>query len=239
VIKGLAKLHTPMPAMPLKVQPLFAIGAAVNIDAMFGWMRETAGTLRAHPFRCDALDKLNHSIDELATTLNQPLPPDLQGLRGFELVIEDATMMPPAGNGHLLVVGDHIADFIRHTLAKVPATAALNLQPNGVALELPLDKLGFPASLKSAHFALRETRAALAVGDSSATRASESVGAPDSRAPLLTVSYDLPRLRDRFGMFLKDDDLQSITAIASTSMSLDVGDDGIYVEMVGTWTHGR
>jgi hypothetical protein len=30
-----------------------------------------------------------------------------------------------------------------------------------------------------------------------------------------------------------------ITSIASTSMSLDVGDDGIYVEMVGTWTHGR
>jgi hypothetical protein len=238
IVKSLAKLHTPMPAMPQGAQPLFAMGAAVNVDAMLDWMRDVTGKLRAHPFRCESADKLNQSIAELATTLSQPVPPMVQGLRGFELVIDDATVMPPAGTGSLLVVGDHIADLIRQTLVKIPQLAALNLQPNGLALALPLDKLGVPSTFKSAHFALRETRAALAVGDSSATRVSERVSAPDARAPLLTLSYDLPKMKERFGMFLGKS-FAGITSIASTSMSLDVGDDGIYVEMVGTWTHGR
>jgi hypothetical protein len=242
LIKSLAKLHTPMPAMQIKVQPMLAIGAAVNVDAMIAWMRDVTSQLRSHPFRCDALASVNHQVDELASKLDQPMPPMLQGLRGFELVIDDATMMPPAGTGHLLVAGDHIADLVRQMVVKIPQLAALQLQPNGVALEVPLAKLGVPASLKSAHFALRETRAALAIGESSATRASERVAAPDAHAPLFVMSYDLPKLRERFGMFLdlkKDDDGLDGFNVSTTSFALDVGDDGIDLDVVGTWMHGR
>jgi hypothetical protein len=239
VIKSLEKLHTPMPAMPIRAQPMLAIGAAVNLDAMFGWMRDTAGTLRAHPFRCDAFDKLNHSIDELASTLDKPVPPMVQGLRGFELVIDDATVMPPAGTGHLLVAGDHIVDLVHQLLAKVPQLATLHLESNGVAAAVPLEQLGIPSSIKSAHMALRATKAALAVGDGSSTRASERVAAPDAHAPLITFSFDLAKVKERFGMFLKEEDLQNLENLGSTVLSLDVGDDGIYIEMVGTWTHGR
>jgi hypothetical protein len=238
VIKGLQKLHTPMPAMQLKTQPLFAFGAAVNVDEMFAWLRDVLGQMRAHPFRCDAFASANHAIDDAAAKLDMPLPPQLQGLRGFELVVDDATVMPPAGTGYLLVAGNHMADLIRQMLAQVPQLASLQLQPNGVALELPLDKLGLPSTIKSAHFALRETRAALAIGDSSATRASERVAAPEAHAPLMTVAYDLPKLRERFGMFLKESDFQNLSNVGSTSLALDVGDDGIYVDMVGTWAHG-
>jgi hypothetical protein len=227
-----------MPAMQLKTQPMFAFGAAVNVDEMFAWMRDVVGQLRAHPFRCDAFASANHAIDDAAAKLDTPLPPQLQGLRGFELVVDDATVMPPAGTGYLLVAGNHMADLIRHLLAQVPQLASLQLQPNGVALELPLDKLGLPSTIKSAYFALRETRAALAIGDSSAARASERVAAPESHAPLMTVSYDLPKLRERFGMFLKESDFQNLSNVGSTSMALDVGDDGIYIDMVGTWAHG-
>ena len=151
-------------------------------------------------------------------------------------------MMPPAGTGHLLVAGDHIADVVRQMLAKIPQLASLQLQPNGVALELPLAKLGVPASLKSAFVALRQTRAAVAIGESSATRASERVAAPDAHAPLFVVSYDLPKLRDRFGMFLsmkKDEDGLDGFNVGTTSFALDVGDDGIDLDVMATWAHGR
>lgn len=239
VIKGLARLHTPMPAMPIHAQPLLAIGAAVNVDAMTAWMRETAGALRAHPFRCDELAEANQSIDKLASTLDKPLPPTVQGLRGFELVIDDATVMPPAGTGHLLVAGDHIADLVHQLFAKVPQLATLHLDASGVATALPLEQLGVPSSIKSAHVALRATKAALAVGDSSASRASDRVAAPDAHAPLATLSFDLAKVKERFGMFLKDADLQNIENLGSTVMSLDVGDDGLYIQMDGTWTHAR
>lgn len=241
LIKSLEKLHTPMPAMPIKAQPMFALGAAVNVDATIAWLRDVTSQLRSHPFRCDALASVNHEIDELATKLDEPMPPMLQGLRGFELVLDDATMMPPSGTGHLLVAGDHIADLIRQMIVKIPQLASLQLQPNGVALELPLGALGVPASVKSAHVALRETRAAVAVGDSSATRASERVAAPNAHPPLFVLSYDLPKLRERFGMFLdlKDDGMGAFGSVGMTSFALDVGDDGIDLDIVGTWGHGR
>ena len=238
VIRGLQKLHTPMPAMPVKTQPMFAFGAAVNVDAMFTWMRDVTGQLRSRPFRCDALVKVNHDIDDLAAKLDQPMPPIARGLRGFELVVDDATVLPPGGTGHLLVVGDHMADLVHQMLAALPMLAVLHLESNGVPVAVPLDQLGVPG-IKSAHMALRETRAALAVGDSSASRASERLGAPDAHAPLMTLSYDLPKLRERFGMFMKSSDFEGLSNVGSTSLALDVGEDGIYIDMVGTWAHGR
>jgi len=237
VIKGLQKLHTAMPAMPLKTQPMFAFGAAVNVDAMFAWMRDVTSALRSRPFRCDAFASVNHDVDDLAIKLDQPMPPIARGLRGFELVVDDASMMPPSGTGHLLVVGDHMADLVHQLVKAVPMFASLNLESNGVPIAVPIDQLGVPG-LKSAHVALRETRAALAIGDSSASRASERLAAPDAHAPLMTLSYDLPKLRERFGMFLKDGDLQGLSNVGATSLALDVGEDGIYVDMVGTWAHG-
>jgi hypothetical protein len=237
IIKPLQKLHTPMPAMPLKTQPMLAFGAAVNVDEMFAWMRDVTSALRSRPFRCDSFASFNHDIDDLAIKLDQPMPPIARGLRGFELVVDDASVMPPSGTGHLLVVGDHMADLVHQLVKALPMFASLNLESNGVPVAVPIDQLGVPG-LKSAHVALRETRAALAIGDSSATRASERLAAPDAHAPLLTLSYDLPKLRERFGMFLKSTDFANLSNVGSTSMALDVGEDGIYIDMVGTWAHG-
>ncbi len=235
VIDGLAKLHTPMPALDLAHQPLFALSASVNIDAMFGWMRDITGKLRSRPFRCDAFDKLNHAIDDLGSKLDEPLPPMMHGLRGFELVIDDATVMPPGGSGHLLVAGDHIADLVHQMLAKVPQLAALQIPPDGAPVELPMAQLGVPASFKSAHVALRPTRAALAIGDDSARRASERASAKDAHVPLAAVFYDLPKIKDRFGMFLKEGDFAGLSNLGSTSLALDVGDDGLYLDVSGSW----
>jgi hypothetical protein len=237
VVKGLQRLHTAMPVMPIKGQPMFAFGAAVNVDAMFAWMRDVTSALRSKPFRCDAFASVNHDVDDLATKLDQPMPPIARGLHGFELVVDDASVMPPSGTGHLLVVGDHMADLVHQLVKALPMFASLNLESNGVPVALPVDQLGVPG-IKSAHVALRETRAALAIGDSSATRATERLAAPDAHAPLMTISYDLPKLRERFGMFLKADDFEGLSNVGSTSLALDVGDDGIYVDMVGTWAHG-
>jgi hypothetical protein len=239
VTAGLAKLHAPMPAMPVKTQPLFALGAAVNLDAAVTWMKDTAGALRAAPFRCDALASLNHGIDELAAKLDQPLPPMVHGLRGFELVVDDATVLPPSGNAHLLVVGDHMADVVHGLLAQVPQLASLQVPASGAAMELPLSLLGVPASIKSAHFALRPTRAVVTVGDDSAARATGLIAAPDAHVPLMTMAFDLPKLRDRFGAFMKNMDFDNFSNLDSGMLSLDAGDEGIVLEMVGTWTHGR
>ena len=84
VLDALAKLHAPMPSLPVKTQPLLAFAAAVNVDAAIGWMKDTTHALHAAPFRCEALAKVNEGVAELAAKLDQPLPLMEQGLRGFE-----------------------------------------------------------------------------------------------------------------------------------------------------------
>ena len=242
LLKNLMKLHTPMPAMQIKAQPMLAISAAVNVDAMLGWMRDVTSQLRSHPFRCDALATVNHDIDELATKLDEPMPPMFQGLRGFELVVDDATMMPPAGTGHLLVAGDHIADVVRQTFAKIPQLASLQLQPNGVALELRSHSSACPR--RSSRRSSRCARLARPSRSATAPPRARASGSPrqGAHAPLFVVSYDLPKLRERFGMFLsmkKDEDGLEGFNVGTTSFALDVGDDGIDLDVMATWAHGR
>ena len=143
---------------------------------------------------------------------------------------------PEIPHGCLLVLR---ADVIQQLAAKNPLLASFALRTDGSALEVPLAMLGVPASLKSIHFAMRPTRAVLAVGDESAARASDRAAAPDVHSPLVTMAFDVPRVRERFGAFLKDVDFDSLSNVQSGTFTLDATDEGIVLEMVGTWAHGR
>ena len=235
--KDLAKLRATMPALPASPPSMFAIGAALDVDATLAWLHAVTAQLRAQPFRCEAFDSLNHAIAEVGTRLDQPLPAMFQGLRGFEIVVDDLTILPPSGSGEVLLEGAHIADTVHQLLAKQPQLA-IAVTPDGRPIELPLARMGIPSTISSAHFALRPTRAAIAIGDRSAERASTRVSAPGARAPLLSVTYDLPKLRERFPEYFKESELQRLWTVMSAALSLDIGDDGIYVDMVGTWKHG-
>ena len=232
--KDLAKLRATMPALPAAPPALFAIGAAADVDATIGWLRGVAHQLQSHPFQCPALGELNHAVDTVTGKIDQSMPPMLQGLRGFEIVVDDFTILPPSGSGELLVEGTHVADTVQQLVAKQPQIA-FAVTPDGHPIPLPLAKMGVPPTISSAHFALRPTRAAIAVGDRSADRASALVSAPGVRAPFLTVAYDLPKLRERFPQYFKTNDFSQLSVVNSTTLSVDVGDDGITLEMVGTW----
>lgn len=231
---GLLKWSAPLPAIPASPRPLIALGAAVDIDAAFAWLKTSAAALRSHPFRCDALSKLNESVDALASKLDQPMPAELQGLRGFELVVDDASVLPPSGTGYVLVEGAHIGDEIRKLVAKVPQLATLQLS-TGTPVELPVARMGLPPSFTSAHFAMRDTRAVITVGPQSAARASSLVSARDAHVPLMTMAFDVPRLRERFGAFMKDVDWDSISNIENALFDLDIASDGISLRIAGTW----
>lgn len=239
IADGLVKLSAPLPPIPSSPAPMFGLGAAVDVDAAFAWLKTTAGALRSHPFRCDALSKLNESVDELASKLDQPLPPDVQGLRGLQLVVDDATVLPPSGTGYVLVEGAHIADEIRKVVAKVPQLATLQVATTGAPIELPLARMGVPPSFASAHFAMRPTRAVITVGPDSAIRASTLASARDAHVPLLTMAFDIPKMHDRFGAFLKTVDWDSISNIENALFGLDVGSDGISLRVAGTWLSGQ
>ena len=49
--KDLAKLRATMPALPASPPSMFAIGAALDVDATLAWLHAVTGQLRAQPFR--------------------------------------------------------------------------------------------------------------------------------------------------------------------------------------------
>ena len=61
--------------------------------------------------------------------------------------------------------GAHIADTVHQLLAKQPQLRPIAVTPDGPPIELPLARMGIPSTISSAHFALRPTRAAIAIDD--------------------------------------------------------------------------
>jgi hypothetical protein len=233
----LAKLRVDVPAAPTSGQALLSMGAAVDVDGLASWVKSAAARVRAHPLSCPQLQELNESIAKLAASFDQQqLPPSLQGLRGATLVIDDMTLIPPNGTGHLAVYGAHVDQLVQKVTALVPFLASLHIPPDGTPVPLPLARFGAP-SLPPAHVAMRGDRLVLTLGPDSANRAANQLAAPAHGAsPLVTFAFDPNRFADRFGSFLNDTASMRESTYSNIAMVLDVADDGLSVGLSGTWT---
>jgi hypothetical protein len=228
--KAVARLHTTVPPVPLTGQALLAVGGAFDLVAANELLHELAAGARAHPFQCTALA----AIDDVAGKLGDlgEVPPPLRGVHGFGLVVEDASVNPPSGKGQLVVVGTQVAAAVAQLLPTLPMH--LHVTADGTPTTVPLDWLGLPA-IKSAHVAMRGDRVALAVGPDSERRVAAALATPASpRTPLFAISYDLPRVRERFGNLLDDSDTD-LADFGNAALTLDVRDEGLVLEATGTW----
>lgn len=227
--RAIEKLHTSIPPVPLTGQAMFAMAAAIDVDAMLAELRELGKDLRDHPFTCQPLREIDELSDKLAST--QALPPMFHGIRGFGLVVEDATMSPPGGTGQLVAVGDRMPQIASQLLQMLPG--ARPVATDGVPVELPLEWLAMPG-LKSAYVALRGDRAVVTIGPDGETRAASALTAPiAAHSPLFALSYDLPRIRERFGAWLGGGDVGY--DLGNAALTFDVRDEGIVMDVTGTW----
>lgn len=226
--KAIGKLRTSVPAVPLTGQALLAFGGAFDVDAAIELARQLASDEHAHPMQCTLLAPLDDMIDKLGSF--GQLPPVMRGLRGFGLVIEDASKNPPSGTGQLLVVGTQISSTVLQYLGMMH----VHITTDGTPAALPLDALGVPG-IKSGHIAMRGDRVAIALGPASERRVAAALAAPASpHAPLLAFSYDLPRLRERFGSLLEESDTD-LADFGNAAVTLDVREEGVVLDATGTW----
>lgn len=231
----LSHLRAEVPAPPITGVPMLAAGIAFDGDAMHAWLGQVAEALRAHPLTCPALAELDDAAGDLGKTLAQPMPPMLQGLRGVSLVIDDATAMPPSGTGHVVLFGDHVDQLVALASSKLPLIASLHLTADGAPVALPVALLGM-SGLKSAHVGMKAGRLALAVGDHSEQAVTDELAAPaHGPAPLVTFAYDPKRLVEGLGPLLHDSSDMGQDSFASIAMVLDAADDGLALDVSGTW----
>ena len=185
VAKQLASLHSAMPAAPDPAHAMLSLVVAADVDAGLAVMRSWLQGLADRPFQCEQLAITKMVVAGALEQTKTLIPAELKGLRGGQLVVEDASESPPGGAGYMLVAGDQIAIALGQAVQKVGM--GLSLAPDGQPLELPVGMLGMPG-LTSAHLAMHTSRAALAVGPQSKTEVTAALAAPNAaRSPLIDV----------------------------------------------------
>lgn len=213
-------------------RPLFALTIAAQVDALQAWIKDVADGIQARPFSCPALQPLTEAATGISSMLALPSPPMLQGLRGLALVVDDVSVSPLGGTGHVIIVGTGMDALVRW-LWSLPVFAGATLPTLGIPVALPVQQLGVPG-ITAAHLARSSDRLAVAVGAESADRAARALSAPEQPSPLLSVSVDMVRLSARLGT----DAATSLDRLGSASyvtMTVDATPTAVVLGVRGTW----
>jgi hypothetical protein len=235
IAEVLGRVRTHIPQLPREGRPLFEMSAGVDVDALIDAVRTAVHELRNQPFKCGDLAKMSEELDSVAQKLDEPLPPEFHGLRGFDAVLDDLTISPPGGRGGIVAVGAHIGELIAMAMGRVPGLPQLTIPDDGVPVSLPVAMLGLD-QIKSAHVALRDGVAAFAVGDDSDARVKKALATPaDPHAPFLVFSWDLERTLVIDPDMSDPDTRDSMRNMKHIDVSLDIRDGALDFEVDAGW----
>ncbi len=127
---------------PASTDPAHRASASLSLQA--GRVREflldSANALAAAPFECPQLQELNVQVQELANTLNQPMPPFIGNLKGFraELAsIDPADPQPDNVRGRLSLEMESPQMVIGMASMMVPGFEDLQIEPGADPVALP------------------------------------------------------------------------------------------------------
>lgn len=237
ILRALQTLRTEVPDVVAGIDSaaMMKIGAAFKLDAMLPLAGSAVAWGKARPFQCEWLEPLDKTFGQLEQVIANPLPPAMQGFRGFSAVLEDFRKEPFDITGSLLLATDRSPDLLAIIQQKVPGMSGLTIVPDGRPVALPAMALGLDPKTQL-HAAARADRVAVAVGRTSPDRVIELVHAKTPQhSPLLSFTFDVPRMQAT-GLFDEDDedDLGSDN-MTSVGLQLDVKDDGLALDVFGTF----
>ena len=236
IAEVLGRVRKQIPELPREGRPLFELSAGIDVDALIDAVRTAVHSLRNQPFKCGDLANMSEALDDIGQKLDEPLPPEFHGLRGFDAVLDDFSINPPSGRGGFVAVGAHIGELIAMAMGRVPGLPQLSIPNDGVPVALPVALLGLD-DIKSAHVGLRDGVAAFAVGDDSERRVTKALTtSPDPHAPFLVFSWDLSRTLEKVPEDFSDADTrESMRNMKHVDMSLDIRDGALDFEVDAGW----
>lgn len=235
IAKRMAALHTAMPSPPDVSKALLSIVIAADFDTGIANARAWMQALVDHPFECPAFAESKSLFAMGLEAVNKAIPAELHGLKGGELVVDDASEKPPSGSGYLVVAGDQVAMMLSQWLQKIPGLGGMNVAPDGQPVELPVAMLGIEG-VRSAHLAMHTGRVAIAVGDRSKTEVSTALAAPNAaHSPLAVLTWDIAKFMKQVPSLVKDDNKTNLVQFSTIVMSVDVRDNSLVFDVGGAW----
>lgn len=234
VAQQLAALHTVMPAPLDHARELMSFVVAGDVDGAIALAQTWLKAIQARPFQCEQLAITKALVEMALPQLQAAIPPELHGIKGGELVIDDINEDPPAGAGYLIIAGDQIATSLQAAMKKLPAILG-TFAPDGQPVELPVGMLGFDG-IKKAFLALHPARLAVAVGPNSKEEVVRALSAPNQEhVPFAKLDWDYARFIKAVPSFMKDDTKQSWQQFERLWMALDLREQALVFDIGATW----
>lgn len=182
--KGLQGVSAAVPGLGVDQGGMLTVGASVNMLALREFYAKRLDAIEADPYECEYFAELQAGVSKGREMLNQPLPPVVYGVRGFNAVVDKVDLtaltagVPPEPGkveASLVVAMQDAASLVNMGMMFSPELAALNLQPNGEAVALALPQL--EALAVTAFAAMQEDALSVAVGPAAETRVTSVLGA--------------------------------------------------------------
>jgi hypothetical protein len=188
--KGLQGVSAAVPGLGVDQGGVLTVGASVNMQALRDFYAKRLDAIEADPYQCEYFAELQASVPKGREMLNQPLPPVVYGVRGFNAVVDTldiaaltagAPPEPGKVEATVVVAMQDAASLVAMGMMFSPELAALNLQPNGEAVALALPQL--EAMAVNAFAAMKEDALSVAVGPAAQARVTSVLGAESLTPP--------------------------------------------------------
>lgn len=174
-------------------QPIFAMGAALDMDRAINFAQTTAMGIQAAPYACPQLAEINRAASEFSHELKS-VPPELGKARGFALVVDDlsiAGFLPTNVRGYLSVGFADTKKLISN-LQAIPPFSGVTLSDDGVPHSLPDGTIPFLNGV--AHGIQAGKGGVIALGKDAESRVKALLNEPaSSDPPLMLMAYDMGR----------------------------------------------
>lgn len=199
---GLSALSAPVPGMGTDLGGMGSFGFSLDLLAARDFLEARIDAYEAAPYECEWMAGLSDSFVQARAALAQPVPPVAYSIKGFVGVIDaidgiDVTGQQPPSDveGRFLVASDNALGLFQMGALFSPELQALNLEPNGEPVELPLPPMLGP--VENAWVAMTDGALALAVGqDDPAGLTTLIETSPVEPAPTMSIRLDGDRYRD-------------------------------------------
>ncbi len=221
IASGLMKLPAAVPGLGNDQGGLFSFGMSLNVKEMRDFYAAQLDAIEADPWKCEFFQDLQAGAVAGKAALNQPVPPMVYDIRGFSVVVNDikgmdlASQRPPEDiDASLVLAVDNAPALLQLGAMFSPEIAALNLQPDGKAVEFSPQQLG--GVVDTSYIALEDNALALSVGEGAEKEVTGLLGASSADpAPFMSMAVDAARY---YGF------------IGEAMMLDDSGDDGLSPE---------
>lgn len=195
---GMQGLSAVVPGIGVDQGGLLSFGASLNMAAFREFYAARLDAMEKDPFECEYFAEIQAGVPKAREALNQPLPPVVYGLRGFNAVLDAFDLQslmagqppePGSVEATVVVAMQDAASLVAMGALFSPELAALNLQPNGEAVALALPQL--EAMAVKAYAAMVEDALSFAVGPAGETRVTTVLAAESATPPpMFAMAFD-------------------------------------------------